>query len=93
LGLVSKGKKYLTGANMALTKEIWEIVKDKVNLDDKKVHEDIDLSLKIFKAGGIIGFDDDLVVRFSARRLVKNPSSFFFEYPARIVKTFWANKS
>jgi glycosyltransferase involved in cell wall biosynthesis len=92
LGLVSRGRKYLTGANMALTKKIWEKVKDKVNMDDKKVHEDIDLSLKIFKAGGIIGFDNRLVVQFSARRLVKNPSSFFLEYPIRTVRTFIANR-
>ena len=90
--LISKGRKYLIGPNMALTKDIWEKVKDIVNLDDKKVHEDMDLSLKIAKVHGRIGYDPTLIVGISARRLKKHPESFFLEYPFRIVKTFLANK-
>ena len=90
--LVSKGGKYLTGPNMSISKDIWEKVKDIVNLDDKKVHEDIDLSLKIAKVHGRIGYDPTLIVGISARRLKKHPESFFLEYPLRVVKTFLANK-
>ena len=41
LRAVSKGNRYLIGMNMVITKSIWNRVKNKVNLDDKKVHEDI----------------------------------------------------
>lgn len=90
--LISKGRKYLFGPNMSLTKNIWERVKDIVNLDDKNVHEDIDLSLKIAKVGGKIGYDPNLIVGISARRLKKHPESFFLEYPVRIAKTLLVNK-
>lgn len=92
LRIVSNGKRYLQGPNMSLTNDIWQKVKDKVDLDDKRVHEDLDLSFKILKSGGTIGFDKYLTVRASARRLNNKPESFFLEYPYRIVKTFWANK-
>lgn len=89
--LIARGKKYLIGPNMAITKEIWAQVKDIVEMDDKKVHEDMDLSLKIAKAGGRIGYDPALIVGISARRLKKHPESFFLEYPVRVVKTLLAN--
>jgi glycosyltransferase involved in cell wall biosynthesis len=89
---ISNGRKYLIGPNMVLTKRIWNKVKNIVNLDDKKVHEDMDLSLKIAKVHGRIGYDRALVVGISARRLKKHPESFFLEYPVRIVKTLLANK-
>ncbi|MCX6705311.1 MAG: glycosyltransferase [Candidatus Woesebacteria bacterium] len=92
LKLMSKGKRHLTGPNMAITRDVWNKVKDIVNLDDTKVHEDMDLSLKIAKVHGRIGYDPTLIVGISARRLKKHPESFFLEYPARIFKTFWANK-
>lgn len=92
LKAISKGKRYLIGPNMSLTHEIWERVKNTVTLDDKKVHEDIDLSFKIIKAGGIIGYDRNLVVHGSARRMKKHPESFFIEYPKRMISTFKINK-
>lgn len=92
LGAITKGKKYLIGPNMSLRKRIWKKVRDRVNLDDKRVHEDIDLSLNIYKVGGRIEFVDSLVVKFSARRIIHNPESFFLEYPIRVAKTFIANK-
>jgi len=90
--LIAKGRKYLIGPNMIITKKIWKQVKDTVEMDDKKVHEDIDLSLKIAKVGGRIRYDSSLKVGMSARRIKKHPKSFFLEYPVRIVKTFMANK-
>lgn len=92
LRLFSKGNRYLVGPNMAITKNIWDKVKNFVNLDDSKVHEDIDLSLKIVKVGGKIGYDNTLIVKSSSRRILKRPESFFLEYPARFVKTFLINK-
>lgn len=76
----------LLGPNMALTKEIWERVKNEVCLNDKKVHEDIDLAIHIQKYGRI-KFDPELVVWTSLRRMRNNPFSFFVEYPIRLAKT------
>jgi len=90
--LIARGRKYLIGPNMIITKKIWDQVKNLVEMDDKKVHEDIDLSLKIAKVGGRIKYDQSLIVGMSARRIKKHPQSFFLEYPVRIVKTFMANK-
>lgn len=87
LKLISKGKRYLIGPNMALTEKIWQEVKNKVNLDDSEVHEDLDLSININKIGGKIGYDPDLIVSISGRRIKKNPESFFIEYPIRLIKT------
>jgi glycosyltransferase involved in cell wall biosynthesis len=92
LRIVNKGKRFLVGPNMSLTKSIWEKVKNKVNVNDSQVHEDLDLSLKIISAEGKIGYDPDLIVSSSARRIVGKPKSFFIEYPAKVVKTFLENK-
>ena len=92
LRAISKGNRYLIGPQMSLTNDIWKKVRDIVSLDDKKVHEDLDLSLKITKVGGIIGYDRKLIVKGSARRMKKHPESFFLEYPVRVVKTFIENK-
>jgi len=92
LKLITGGNRYLVGMNMIITKKIWMKVKSHVILDDTKVHEDIDLSMKILKAGGIISHDKTLIVRASARRIIKRPWSFFIEYPFRMAKTFWYNR-
>lgn len=91
LRLLTKGNRYLQGPNMSLTNDMWQKVKDSVTMDDSKVHEDLDLSLKILKIGGVIGYDKKLTVKESARRLVERPESFFIEYPIRIIKTFMEN--
>lgn len=77
----------LNGPNMALTKKVWNKVREKVCLDDSKVHEDIDLSIHINQAGGKIGYDDKLIVKISARRIRHKPESFFVEYPERVENT------
>ncbi len=87
LKLFLKGNEVLIGPNMALTKKIWKKVAKSVCLNDKLVHEDIDLSLHILKAGGKIYFDNHLVVKASGRRIKTNPLSFFIEYPIRLIKT------
>lgn len=86
------GKRLLVGMNMILTRKIWEKVRKTVMSDDSKVHEDVDLSLKIAKVGGKIGFDKKLVVKASCRRIIHKPKSFFLEYPLRLLKTFWVNR-
>ncbi len=82
-----KGNDVLLGPNMVITKKIWNEVKDHVCLDDKKVHEDIDLSIHIVQHGGQIKNDKRLTVQLSGRRIKYNPVSFFGEYPIRLVQT------
>lgn len=76
----------LAGPGMVLTKKMWQKVKNEMCLDDKKTHEDIDLSIHIAKYGQI-RFDPNLIIYASARRIRNNPLSFFIEYPIRLVRT------
>lgn len=89
---ILNGKEVLIGPNMCLTKSIWKRVKPHVCLDNKKVHEDIDLAIHINDIGGNIMRDDELVVSVSGRRMKKNPMSFFGEYPLRFIKTLARHK-
>lgn len=82
-----KKQRFVIGANMIITKKFWEKIKEEICLDDKKVHEDFDLSFHANKIGGVIGYDKSLVVGMSARRIKRKPHSFFIEYPIRLVKT------
>ena len=79
------------GPCYAIKKSIWQKVKNSVCLDDKQVHEDIDLSFHIKKFGSIY-FEKDLLIFSSARRIKSQPLSFFGEYQWRFVKmlpTHW----
>lgn len=69
----------LYGPNFAIKKSAWDRVKNEVCLDDERVHEDTDLSIHIGKEGKI-GYDKNLKVRTSARRLRQSPSSQLVEY-------------
>lgn len=51
----------LYGPNMSLRKAVWEKVKADVCLNDKKVHEDIDLSIHLNKLTRI-KFDNKLII-------------------------------
>ncbi len=84
---LQKGANTLIGPNMAISKKAWTKVKNKVCLNDKIVHEDIDLAIHINQVGGKIYVDEKLVVKVSGRRIKKNPFSFFIEYPIRLIKT------
>lgn len=88
---IQGGKEILVGPNMALRKSVWKRIKDSVCMDDSKVHEDIDLALHIAIVGGIIHFDEQLVVKASSRRIKRNPASFFLEYPLRLYSTLHAH--
>lgn len=77
----------LFGPNLAITKKIWEKIKDDVCLDDKVVHEDIDLSIHLAKKGGKILVDKSLVIATSGRRIKERPASFFIEYTKRLFTT------
>lgn len=92
LRILSKGNRYLLGANMAITKGMWDRVRDHVNMSDEDVHEDIDLAINIAKQGGKIGYDGAITVWTSDRRITKTPGTFLVEYPTRLLKTFLKNK-
>lgn len=79
----------LVGPNMALRKSAWELVKNEVCLEDKDVHEDIDLALHL-GAFGKIKFDNKSVVKASFRRYKKLTT--YFEYPYRSIKTIRRHK-
>lgn len=76
----------LIGPNMAMRKSTWEKVKDQCCVNDKDVHEDLDLAFHIQKSGLKIFIDKDLVVEASSRRVREKPFSFFIEYPYRVMK-------
>ena len=88
-----KKQNLIIGANMIVTKAFWGKIKKHICLDDKRVHEDIDLALHASEIGGVVGYDKSLVVKMSARRIKKKPQSFFIEYPIRLFRTLHKHNS
>jgi glycosyltransferase involved in cell wall biosynthesis len=82
---VTIGHYIFGGPAYAVSKKHWLKVKKDICFDDKKVHEDIDLSIHIGKLGKIL-FERSLIAYASGRRLKNNPSSFFGEYPLKFLK-------
>lgn len=82
---------YLIGPGYALKKSAWNKVKSEICLDDKKVHEDIDISFHLKKHGKIF-HDGKNAVNSSARRIISNPFSFFGEYIYRFFKMYWDHR-
>ena len=79
----------MLGFNLALRKEAWDLIKNEVCLNDKDVHEDMDLAIHINKYGKLL-FDKSLLVNTSSRRLSKPKS--LIEYPYRYLKTVKRHK-
>jgi glycosyltransferase involved in cell wall biosynthesis len=79
----------LYGPNYAIRKSVWDEVKNSVCLDDKKVHEDLDIAIHISPYGKI-KFINSLSVKTSARRW-KKPEAYF-EYLLRGVKSIQRHK-
>jgi glycosyltransferase involved in cell wall biosynthesis len=77
----------LYGPNMALRKNVWEKVKDDVCLDDKKVHEDIDLSIHLNKLTKI-KFDNKLIV--GTRRT--NWKKIGTDYTSKLFKMLYTHR-
>lgn len=75
----------LAGPGYAIKKSSWKKVKNDICLNDKEVHEDIDLTFHVKKVGPII-HDPKTVVMSSARRIKSDPLSFFGEYTMRFLK-------
>jgi len=79
----------LYGPNMALRKSAWELIKDEVCLDDKEVHEDIDIAVHLAPVGKIL-FDYNSVVESSFRRWTKIEP--YFDYTNRMIKSIRKHK-
>ena len=77
----------LYGPNMSLRKTVWEKVKSNVCLDDKKVHEDIDLSIHLNKLTKI-KFDNKLIIRTMRTRWKQIGT----EYGVRLMKMLYSHK-
>lgn len=75
----------LLGPNMAIRKVTWEKVRPNLCISDKDVHEDFDLAIHLNKIGEKIDLVPSAIVHTSTRRIVKNPYSFFIEYPNRAI--------
>lgn len=90
--MLQKNHETLLGPNMALTKNAWLRVRSDICLDDKLVHEDIDLGAHLALHNKRVSVDPKLIVKISGRRLKNNPLSFFLEYPKRVASTLGQHK-
>jgi glycosyltransferase involved in cell wall biosynthesis len=92
LGEFFTGQVYILGPNMAIRKSAWE--KISVNMDDKKVHEDIDLSCHLAKIGKIM-YQPKMQIIASYRRVTENPVKglmrYLGNYPIRYINTLYLN--
>lgn len=77
----------LYGPNMSIRKTVWEKVKKTVCLDDKKVHEDIDLSIHLNKLTRI-KFDNKLIIGTTRVRWKQIGT----EYAERIMRMLASHK-
>lgn len=80
------GHPVLFGSNMAIKKSFWNKVKDGVCLDEKVIHEDIDLAIHVNQSGGEIFVDPKLLVNISMRR-AKSSLPELIKYLTRAPKT------
>ena len=77
----------LFGSSMAISKKIWDKIRDELCDDNFEFHEDVDISVHIIKHGGVIIYDPHFEAQFSSRRFKSSPYEALVEYPARILKT------
>lgn len=71
---------------MSLRKSVWEKVKKDVCLNDKRVHEDIDLSMHLNKITKI-KFDNRLIVKVMRVRWKQVAT----EYPVRMMRMLYSH--
>lgn len=83
-GTMIAGYPLLFGPNMGIRKSQWQRVH--VHMNDKEVHEDIDLAYHMSKIGRIL-YLPNLTVKYSLRRLKKRPMYTTYEYIHRYFNT------
>lgn len=74
---------FVIGCNMALRQSAWHKIKNLVIMDNKEVHEDLDLAVQVAKFGQI-GYIRAISANISGRRLRKFPGNL--EYLTRYLK-------
>ncbi len=80
-----------TGPNMILTKALWDRAKHDCCTDDKKVHEDVELSMACARYATLV-YKRDVAVHSSSRRMRYKPASFFIEYQFRAARQLVGHK-
>lgn len=60
------GQQPLFGSNFAIRREVWQAVRERVHLDDPRVHDDLDITFAL-DAGMRVEYDTALHVGVSAR--------------------------
>lgn len=86
LGIYIQGKlagpgsrpKFLAGANMAIRSSTWRALSPKL-CRRNNIHEDLDLAIHLIKNGNVIGYDKEMRVATSPRRL-RGDSRDFYKY-------------
>ena len=84
------GSKTCSGGSYVLTKEAWEKVRGNICNDDKKVHEDTEISLHLDNIGKVVYAKDCKSVT-SSRRIRERPQ-VLIEYSIRFLKQYWYNR-
>lgn len=74
------------GPNTALRKSAWQKIRTLVCMDDRAVHEDIDLAIHLSRIG-TIKYEPAMLNKVSARRINHNFSSIATDYSVRWFKT------
>ena len=85
------GHNVVNGPNFAIKKTEWEKIKDKVCMNDKEVHEDMDIAIHLHKFGNIL-FIPEMRTKVSARRIKYNLSSILTDYLYRWIRTMMFQK-
>ncbi len=88
-GLTKKmlGHETLIGGNLALTKELWDIVKNKVSNDDVLYAEDMELAILITEYGGKVVFWPSMIASTSARWMIQHPLQSLSTWRAKTKRT------
>ncbi|MEI7741951.1 MAG: glycosyltransferase family A protein [bacterium] len=81
-----QGHHTLFGSNMALKKSAWEKVKNEVCLDNKAMHEDIDLARHLVLKGCSVAYDPTILASISGRRMSDSLPNLF-KYVRRWFRT------
>lgn len=83
------GHYLMIGCNMALRRIAWQKVRNQVIMNNKEVHEDLDLAIQIAKYGEI-GYEKELKTDISGRRLMKFPSNleYLYRYNKMLARLF-----
>jgi len=83
------GHHLVIGSNMAIRKSAWQKVKKHLIMNNKEVHEDMDLAIQVAKYGQI-GYIHEMETDVSGRRITKFPGNleYLFRYSKMLARLF-----